>query len=673
MTANPFTAEEREALRPRPHMLPADWAEAYVHVPDGEARGPFRKATMPLLTSVINSIVDPRYESVAAAASTQSGKSLALNQIAMGYFLEYARAHTAFGVPNKALAQRVHRQKLKPMFDAVPALRRLFPTGGAGSRGGIPTTQTLRNGAMWMFLGAGSAADMAQATVQNLICDETDKADVEAEAGRESHPIEQMVRRTDAYQLTRKLIYTCTVTVRSGYIHRTYEAGTRGVPWYRCPYCGEWFWWEWSLEEERLGWDDDTSDVGALHSAWYPCPHCGTRLREEDRVAILRAPLWVHEGERIEQCTQAEVDAAGPFEEAVIAPLGKDEKARRSYRVVGERKRSRAVTWWWNKLVSPFVSLGSLAVAVRAARDDDTRRHGLCIYDMALPWEGDLMSELSLDAQRVAEHATWAEYRLGRLPIQWTERTIVTVGVDLHGAWATWCVDAWRVDEAGALVDSWLVDLPRTETRYGQVGHAYPNPERTGKVGGFLEEVLRPLCLEGWEDATGARRRPAVVAIDAGWQDTRRRMRVEPHEKDVYAFCARYGQRTWRAIKGSDSLAGGEPIEMSLQGKRGNRRVLLTAIDRDVLNSEVHEQELAALGAPGCRYLPRDAPAYYARSICAERRVVEFDGDNRPVARWERHDRENHLFDARVYSWAAARMAGVRPPRHAPAQREDEA
>jgi hypothetical protein len=333
-----------------------------------------------------------------------------------------------------------------------------------------------------------------------------------------------------------------------------------------------------------------------------------------------------------------------------------------SFRVVGERKPSRTVSWWWNRLYSPFTTLGHIASRVRAGKDDREGKQSVTIYDMAIPYEGAISDELSLRKSAVLEHASFADYRLGQIPFAWDNRCVMTMGVDLHGRWATWELDAWRFDEEGYLVDSWLVGLPGTITRYGQVGYEYPNHEAPNRIYAFLEQVVRSVAMEGMHDAAGKIIRPSMIAIDAGWQDDKKRKRVEPHDRQVYAFCRKYGQKNWRAVKGTPALDGMNPFEIKFQGSSGNK-VIYTLLDRDILNTEVHEQEKVLPGGLGVRYIPRDTPDYYARCMCAEHREISLQKENKLASAWVRDDRENHLFDTRIYSWAAARMLNIKPPR----------
>jgi hypothetical protein len=93
-------------------------------------------------------------------------------------------------------------------------------------------------------------------------------------------------------------------------------------------------------------------------------------------------------------------------------------------------------------------------------------------------------------------------------------------------------------------------------------------------------------------------------------------------------------------------------------------------LDTDALKVELHEQIRIKPGQRGYWHLHRNTTRYYARSLCAERRIVSFGDDNEERAEWVREDRENHLWDASVYSWAGARMLGARPPLSAGAREE---
>lgn len=651
MGNNPFTSKERNVLRPRPRLMPVDWAESNVVVGrDSPVPGRFSRETMPLLSSPMNAILDPRYQEIAAVASTQSGKSQAMNQIILGYWLEYARRHTAFGIANRKIANRVYKTKLKPMFDAVPSLSALLPRGGAGSRGGFPTEQLLTNGALWLFLGAGSAADMSQATVESLVIDETDKADGEAASGKEANPIEQMIRRTDAHHLTRRIVYTCTPTVKAGFIWKKFLSGTEGKPWFRCIGCGEWFWFEWSWENQRIGWEDDASEVSAMETAFYPCPRCERKLRDEDRLTMLRFPLWVHEGEKIEACSADEAEAAGAFDEAIVLPDGD------AFRVTGTRKATRTVSFWWNRLTSPFTTLGHLASDLRNARGEEARRHAVTIYDMALPYEGRILDSSELDPDTILSHIRFSDYRSGRrgrMPFRFDpKKIIVTGGIDI-GKYELFAVfDAWEADAEGFCLQSWRIAylLP----------YRYPHPQDPDAIFRALEHV-REWLLPGFKDSDGKDFWPRAIGIDTGYQGlkTRRARVVGGGDDQVYRFVRSYDQRTWRAVKGEETLAEGRIYDRT----RLKNGVYLWRIDTDLAKCEIHSMLRIPPGKTGFWHLPQDTSRDYARGLCAEKRVVEFDDRNMEQARWVRESPYNHPLDCEVYSWTMARYYGIKSPR----------
>ena len=620
---------------------------------ESPAPGPFDRRTMPLLTSVINSIVDERYERVVITAATQSGKSLVGNQIPMAYFLHYQRRNTAFGVPNRKLAARVYHTKLRPMIQATPDLAELFgQESGAGSRGGFPTEQILRNGAVWLFLGAGSDSDMSQATVHDLIVDETDKADAEGMDGKEAMPIEQMIRRTDAHQLDRRLIFTCTPTTERGYIWQAYRQGTEGKPHFRCLGCGGWFWFAWDWAGMQLGWDDDSTELTAMATSYYACPICERRIRETERLALLRYPLWVHTGEQIAPCSLDEAQACESFAEAAVI-------GNAAFRVTGERKQTRTVSWWWNRLCSPFTSLGHLAAAVRSAREDQRARKAVTIYDMARPSSDMTLDSSELTIEEVLDHQAYSDYREGRLPIAISPQVLVTAGVDLGGRRMHYVIDAWVLGERGSVEASYRIEHPDE--------WLYPSELDPMRIYRALE-WLRSLALRGWQDAVGATFRPRICVIDCGYQDARgAHGRAHVHDKQVMEFCRRYGQATWRAARGmTRPLEGRHPYAP----KRTDDGGVLWWLDTDALKVELHEQIRIKPGQRGYWHLHRNTTRYYARSLCAERRIVSFGDDNEERAEWVREDRENHLWDASVYSWAGARMLGARPPLSAGAREE---
>jgi len=657
---NPFSEAERDVIRPRPELMPSEYAERHLVIGrDSPVPGPFCNETMPHLRSVMDSQCDPRYDMTVLVAGTQSGKSLAGNQIPLAYNLEYLGEYTGLGVPNAKLAKRKFRTKLRPMFDAVPRLARLLPTEGAGSRGGIPSEMILKNGAVFLPLGAGSDADMSETTIHKLILDETDKMDEEKATGNEATPCEQMIARTDAHRANRHIWATCTPTVEDGWIWVQYLAGSRGKPWYPCPRCGQWIWFEWSFEKQLIGWDDDTDELSVGETAYYPCPHCEHKIREAERVAMIRHPLWIHEGERVERCSVDEACAADAFDEAVTIPKEfEGAVAGWAFRAAGERKRTRTVSFWWNKLsVTLELTLGDMAREAYRATEDERRQKGVCIYHMALPWSGDVLDASEVSEKLVAARLPHAGYRHGpQMPFKYDPaRIALTGGFDvgkrqIHGQFS-----AWEVDGERRCLQSWRLAVV--------CPYEIPNPDSPSAIYDALM-AMRAMAIEGWRDSTG-REIPLHkmrVGIDSGYQHHKKaKARITIADMQVYNFCLEFGQKSWRPTKGELTLQDAEMIKTT-EVQHGRRKVLLRLIDTDLAKGELHALLKITPADPGYYRLPADTPALACRGMAAERRVIVHDKRGNEVAEWRKVDPYNHPFDAAVIDWAMARSLGVRMP-----------
>jgi phage terminase large subunit GpA-like protein len=663
---NPFCEAARRAMLPRPELLPIDWAEQNVVVGgDSPVKGPFSRYTMPHLTSVINSIIDPRYQTDVAAASSQSAKSLALNAIPIGYWIEYKRERVIYGVPNRELAVRNWAEKIRPVLMGAPSIAALFPSSGPGSEGGFPDFIELKNGAALMFLTAGSEINQSSATAPRIVIDETNKGADPKKSGKEAISPEQMKRRSDAFQTNRTIIETCTQTTPDGYINVEYESGTKGRPWYRCPNCGGWFYWKWSWQDQMLGWDDDTSEISVEATAYYACPHCGYKLRESDRMLMLYNILWVHEGEEVAQCSPEEVMSRGPFDEGIIIPSAKDVLA---FRVTGNRKPTRTVSWWWNRLSCPFpfTTMGLLAAAVWKARESEDLKKAVTIYDMAVPHEGRLSDRSATTKEAILSRLKHSRYKSAavpgsRMPFVWDpHHFIVTGGIDVQKRELYAFFDAWQVDDTRHLIASWrlLMLLP----------YHLPDPDASYAIYKGLE-AIREIIRPGFTDANGNVFKPNAVGIDTGYQgdkQTNRRI-VGGADLQVYEFCKRYGQGFWRAVKGQmgqSTLNGHVCVLSETMKKQG---IGLWLVDSDECKLEIHDQLRIEFGQPGFWWLPEDTIKGYAQGLAAEKRDVLIDPlTNKEQAAWVILDRFNHPLDAEVYNWAMARSFGVLPPSATP-------
>jgi phage terminase large subunit GpA-like protein len=176
---------------------------------------------------------------------------------------------------------------------------RIYATGTTrrSRKTGDTATEKQFAGGFLRLVGASSGAKLRSDSVRYLLCDEVDaykqvvgSIEKDSKHAREGDPISLAERRTDAYELTRKIIYGSTPLLdHSSHIKERYLAGDQRRYFVPCKHCGEYQYLKWS----QMKWTTD-DDTGALDydSVHYECEHCGGEWRNEDKVRFLAAGEW---------------------------------------------------------------------------------------------------------------------------------------------------------------------------------------------------------------------------------------------------------------------------------------------------------------------------------------------------------------------------------------------
>jgi phage terminase large subunit GpA-like protein len=382
-------------------------------------------------------------------------------------------------------------------------------------------------------------------------------------------------------------------------------------------------------------------------------------------MLMLYYPLWVHEGEQVARCSPEEVMRLGPFDEGVIIPA----KEPLAFKVIGDRKPTRTVSWWWNRLSCPypFTTMGKLAAAVWKARENEDLKKSVTMYDMTIPHEGGLADRIATTQDAIMGRLQYSRYSSAavpgsQMPFKWDRKHfVVTGGIDVQKNELYAIFDAWQIDDSKHLIASWrlLMLLP----------YHLPDPDAPYAIYKGLSAV-REIIKPGFTDAEGHTFKPDAVGIDTGYQgdkQTNRRI-VGGADLQVYEFCKRYGQGFWRAVKGQSEQSTLNGRVCVLSQKMLKEGIGLWLVDSDECKLELHDQLRIPFGQPGFWWLPQDTIRRYARGLAAEKRDVNVDPvTNKETAVWVLLDRFNHPLDAEVYNWAIARSFGVLPPSAAPA------
>lgn len=273
----------RKVLPPPPTLTVSEWADEF-RILSAEASGEpgrFRTDRAPYQRGMMDALGDPRIETVAIMCSAQVGKTEALVNNPVGYFIHQDPSPVMVVQPTIQAAEKWSKTRLAPMLRDTPALRGRVADAKSRDSGNTILEKTFPGGLL-VIVGSNAPAGLASQPIRVVICDEVDR--FEESAGTEGDPVDLAFKRTTTFAGRRKhvLISTPGVKGRSRIEKAWLESDQRRffVP---CPHCGEFQTLDWS----RVIWPE-----GQPEDAYLACSGCGGVITDAHKQGMLRRGEW---------------------------------------------------------------------------------------------------------------------------------------------------------------------------------------------------------------------------------------------------------------------------------------------------------------------------------------------------------------------------------------------
>ena len=273
------------AIAPRRPLTVSQWADAERVLSSKQSPEPgrWRTARVPYLREPMDcmSVRSPVRE-VALMFPIQSAKTeLALNVV--GYIMDHAPGPTMVALPAEVSMNKWVAQKLGPLIEETPAVRRALTTVATRDGANRREFKDFSGGQLYLE-HAGSPARLKSTSVKALIVDEVDEFASALIGGDD--PIALLEGRTSAFPASHKRLYISTPQIqgvsRIEALWLDSDMRSYHVP---CPHCGH----RQALEWPGLHWSPDASE------AWYACRECGAVIDEHHKPSMLAAGEWVPE------------------------------------------------------------------------------------------------------------------------------------------------------------------------------------------------------------------------------------------------------------------------------------------------------------------------------------------------------------------------------------------
>lgn len=259
------------ALQPPPDILLSEWADKYrVLSPEASARRGQWK-TLPYQKEPLD-VLSPKHPCQIAVykCASQIMKTELLLTL-LGFVIHLDPGPALFVEPRSDDAKALSKDRVAPMLRDTPCLNGRV----AAARSRDADNATLHKsfvGGHVTFTGAISPSGLAMRPIRYLFLDEV--ARYPKSAGMEGSPISLAIRRTDTFDLNKKIAIASSPTDPDSAIEQWWQASDQRKFHVPCPFCGEYQ----VLVFSQLKWDVKTRKMGEPLEAEYECAHCQKRI-----------------------------------------------------------------------------------------------------------------------------------------------------------------------------------------------------------------------------------------------------------------------------------------------------------------------------------------------------------------------------------------------------------
>lgn len=623
------------ALPPAPRSLLA--FVRTLRYPDGPEEGRLCEPESHVATyEILRAFAAGGHDEMVTLGPVQDTKTWSTTTVPTLYAIAELRRSVVIGWPDRSLAGKYWRGKLKPTMQAS-GLGDLLPVDGPGSDGGAPEDVLFATGARLYLLGAGARNEAGQSMVTAPIVALEERDSIRPRWA------ELLWQRCESYGEQKRRSSTSTIKHDKGSSTvAVYEGSLAYRAWFRCPACveaahpsGGWQ----TLEPDRFHYDP-TDDLAAEATAHVVCLHVPEHRIDEDRRRTMIGGLrWV-------------LVARGQ----TVQPDGT---------VTGPVPRSKVWGFRWTALDSPLKPLGELAKQHRQAcerRDAYGDHEPLRQFyrdKWVVPYREDVEGQDGATAitpaylqARSVQHG-WADFTLdkddtGRL---WSRHltelperaTIASLKVDVQDNRLYWSLIG-----ADADLRTWDASWGYEFATVDQV------PLSVGELHAVLDRI-RDLLPSLTRRTDGAEVLLVSRGIDVGYR-----------QPDITSWLA--ANPTWVPVSGAgDEVAGklraapaggdmlGVVYRRTIDGARLGPRQLLHLVDVDRVREQAQTAFLRTPDDAGAAHLPRGLKANDAYLLHLTAEVLEED-EKTGRRKWRSVRKRNDYLDLRTYHLALLRL-----------------
>ena len=268
-------------------LLVSEWAAKNRVIPEGLSPfpGPWRNDVTPYLIEIMDCFSESSpVRKVAIMKGTQLGLTTGILENDIGYIIDHAPAPTMFITGDQQMAEASIEIKIDKMLDSAGLSKKIFSQ--SENKQGKKTGNTKKKkefpGGFLLAVGPNSGSKLRSFSVKNLLFDEIDAYPLQT--GNEGDPIKIAEKRTDSFELTRKILYISTpLEKESSKINYLFGRGDQRFYFVPCIKCGHLQ----TLEFGQLKFEKDKKGSLIIDSVHYECIKCKAKWKNYNKVDFL--------------------------------------------------------------------------------------------------------------------------------------------------------------------------------------------------------------------------------------------------------------------------------------------------------------------------------------------------------------------------------------------------
>ena len=268
-------------MRPPENLTVSEWADRYRRLSSetNASAGAWRTSRTPYLKEIMDAFTDPRVRHLVVVASSQVGKSEAINNM-IAYIIDQDPGSILFVHPTTVDAKEYSKLRIAPMIRDCARLKRKVADPKSRDSGNTITQKSYPGGILTLC-GSQEAHSLASKPIRYVFGDERDRW--ATSAGKEGDPWGLATARQITFY-NAKAVEVSTPTVKgASAIDGAFSDGTMERWKTQCPHCGEYH--EIVFTDIRFEYNEivvKNKVTFEITSIYYICPGCGAVSTEKE-------------------------------------------------------------------------------------------------------------------------------------------------------------------------------------------------------------------------------------------------------------------------------------------------------------------------------------------------------------------------------------------------------